>query len=79
MKRKSRFREIMLEIICELALTLVCFGLGALILHLFGVDGKSLLNMDSDLVVLVGVGIILAIFVAVYFLVQFIKKRKNKK
>ena len=79
MKRKSRFREIMLEIICELALTLVCFRLGALILRLFGVNGKSLLNMDSDLVVLVGVGIILAIFVAVYFLVQFIKKRKNKK
>ena len=76
-KKTSRFREIMLEIICELALTLVCFGLGALILHLFGVDGKSLLDMDSDLVVLVGVGMILAIFVAVYFLVQFIKKRKK--
>ena len=77
MKRKSHFREVILEIACELALTLVCFGLGALILHLFGVDEKSLLDMDSDLVVLVGVGIILAIFVAVYFLVQFIKKRKN--
>ena len=76
MKRKSRFREIMLEIICELALTLVCFALGALILHLFGIGGKELLNTDSDLVVLVGVGIILAIFVAVYFLVQLIKKKK---
>lgn len=77
MKRKSHFREVILEIACELALTLVCFGLGALILHLFGVDGRSLLDMDSDLVVLVGVGVILVIFVASYFLVQFIKKRKK--
>ena len=76
-KKTSRFREILLEIACELALTLVCFGLGALILHLFGVDGRSLLDMDSDLVVLVGVGVILVIFVASYFLVQFIKKRKK--
>ena len=78
MKRKSRFREIMLEIICALALTLVCFALGALILHLFGIDGKELLNMDSDLVVLVGVGMFLAIFIVSYFLVQFIKKKKKK-
>ena len=77
MKRKSHFREVILEIACELALTLVCFGLGDLILHLFGVDGRSLLDMDSDLVVLVGVGVILVIFVASYFLVQFIKKRKK--
>ena len=69
----------MLEIICELALTLVCFGLGAFILHLFGVDGKSLLNMDSDLVVLLSVCIFLVVFIASYYFIQFIKKRKNKK
>lgn len=68
----------MLEIICELALTLVCFALGALILQLFGIDGKELLNTDFDLVVLVGVGIFLAIFIVSYFLVKFIKKKKKK-
>ena len=33
---------------------------------------------DPDLVVLVGVGIFLAIFIVSYFLVQFIKKKKKK-
>ena len=77
MKNKLKFREAVFEIVCELVLTLVCFGFGALILHLFGVDGKALFEIDPDIVALVGIGIFLAIFIASYFLVQLIKKRKK--
>lgn len=76
-KKHLRFREAMLEIILELSLTLICFALGAFILHLFGINGKELLETDFELVALVGVGMILVIFIASYFLVQFIKKRKK--
>lgn len=77
MKNKSKFREIVLEIVCELVLTLICFGLGALILRLFGVDGKALTEFDSDLVILIGIAVPVVIFIAVYYLVQFLKKRKK--
>ncbi len=78
LKNKPKFREVVLEIICELGLTLVCFGIGALMLHLFGVNAEVFENIDSELVVLVGIAALLIIFVAVYFLVQLFKKKQRK-
>ncbi len=78
MKRKSKFKEIVLEIVLEIALTAVCFGVGALIFRAFGIRWEALFELDPELVVLVGIIVPLAIFALIYFVVQAIKK-KNKK
>ena len=77
MKRtKKEILTALLEGLCELALTLICFGIGALLLHLFGVDITST-DIDFDLIILIGVGIFLALFIGAYFLVQWIKGKRK--
>ncbi len=79
MKRtKKEIGMALLEGLCELVLALICFGIGALLLHLFGVDFTSA-DIDFDLIILIGVGVFFAVFIAVYFLVQWIKKRLGGK
>ena len=72
-KRKKNIGGALLEGLGELVLTAVCFAIGALVLSLFGVtlDAPSL---DGDLVVLLGTLIFLAVFLAIYALVQWFKK-----
>ena len=72
MKRtKKQIGMALLEGLGELLLTLFCFGIGALILRLFGVD---VFAIDSDLLVLLGTAVFVGVFVAVYFLIQWIKR-----
>ena len=72
MKRtKKQIGAALLEGLGELLLTLFCFGIGALIVRLFGAD---VFNIDSELLILLGVAVFLAIFTAVYFLIQWIKR-----
>ena len=78
MKRsKKEILRALLEGLCEVVLSLVCFGIGVFIISLFGVDFKSL-GLDADLVLLIGIVVFLIIFLITYFLVQYIKKRINK-
>lgn len=77
MKRtKKEILTALLEGLCELALSLICFGIGALLLHLFGVDITST-DIDFDLIILIGVGIFLALFIGAYFLVQWITGKRK--
>jgi len=72
MKRtKKEIGFALLEGLLELVLALFCFGIGALILSLCGVD----FTIDYDLVILLGVAVFLVVFIGAYFLVQWIKKK----
>ena len=72
MKRtKKQIGLSLLEGLGELLLALFCFGIGAWIVSLFGVD---VLAIDSELLVLLGTAVFVVVLVAVYFLVQWIKR-----
>ena len=77
-KDKKRIGRALLEELGELVLTLVFLGIGLLVATLFGVDFKSP-DTDYDLIVLVGVGVFLVVFVIIWALVQCIKKISKKK
>lgn len=77
-KQKTRIGEALLEILLELLMTLIFFGIGALILYLFGVNLDAL-NLDGDLVILLGIVAFAAIFGAMFALVAYIKKIFTKK
>lgn len=76
-KEKRRFREALLEALGELVLTLVFFGIGALVLNLFGID-ISFAEADPDLIALLGILAAVACFGLVYLAVSLIKKRKRE-
>ena len=65
--------EGLLEGLAEIVLTLICFGIGAFIVSLFGVSLDSP-NIDGDLIILLGIVVPVVIFGAVYTLVQWFKK-----
>lgn len=77
-KRKVRIGEALLEILVELLMTLIFFGIGALILYLFGVNLDAP-NLDGDLIVLLGIVAFAAVFGAIFALVAYIKKIFTKK
>jgi hypothetical protein len=76
-KDKKRIAEGLLEGLAELVLTLIFFGIGAYIVSLFGVDFDSS-NMDSDLIILLGI-VAVAVTVGVsVVLARWIKKMIRK-
>ncbi len=75
--KKNPFLTAVQEIGWEVLLTVGCFGLGALILWAVGVDFETI--MESDWAVILGCGVFIVVFVAVYALVNFIKSRKKDK
>lgn len=76
--RKARFGEALLEIVVELLMTLIFFGIGALILSLFGVNWDAP-DLDGDLIVLLGIVAFAVVFGAIFALVAYIKKIFAKK
>ena len=70
---KKKLSEGLLEAILEIVLTLIFFGIGALIIGLFGVELDSL-DTDGDLIVLIGIIVPIVLFGIVYALVRFFKK-----
>lgn len=72
-KSKRKIDPALLEGLGEPVLTFICFGIGAFIVSLFGVELDSP-DIDSNLIVLLGVVVLLIIFVIVYALVQRFKK-----
>ena len=72
---KKRAGAVILEIIGEVVLTLLCFGIGAIIIAWFGIDFKEL---DGDWIVLIGVGVLIAVILLAYFLTQWLKKINKK-
>ncbi len=77
-KDKKKLKEALLEGLLEIVLTVICFGIGALIVSAFGVDFDTL-NTEFDWVILLGCAVFLVLFVLVYAFVQWLKKiSKNK-
>ena len=73
-KDKKRFKEVFSEAFGEIVLFLILFGIGALILWLFGLDWNAP-NIDGDLIVLIGIIVPLVVFGIVSALVDWIKKK----
>ena len=73
MKKTKRILGAVLEGLAEIVFTLICFGIGAFIISLFGVNLDSP-NVDGDLIVLLGIAVFVVIFGVVCVLVQWFKK-----
>ena len=73
-KDKGKLKEALLEGLLEIVLTLIFFGIGALIVSAFGVEFDSP-NFDFDLIVLLGIIVFVVVFGLVYALVQWLKKK----
>lgn len=65
------------EIVGELLLTLIFFGVGALVIALV-FDSSKIEKIDSDLTVLIGVAVFLLLFAAVVAIVKIVKRLKNR-
>ena len=77
-KAKKKIRTVLLEIVAEIVLTLLCFGIGTFIIGLFGVSLDSP-NIDGDLIILLGIAAFLVIFGAICALVAWFKKKAINK
>ena len=75
--RKEEFKESLGECIGEIVFALISFGIGALVFSLFG-SGRKVSEMDSDIVILVGMFATLALIIAIGGLLYWIEKRKRK-
>ena len=79
MKRdKKRVKEGLIEALLEIVLTLVFFGIGALIVGVFGLEIDAP-NIDFDLIVLIGIVALAFIFEIIFALIKLCKKMKNRK
>ncbi|MBQ4102572.1 MAG: hypothetical protein IJC85_06805 [Oscillospiraceae bacterium] len=76
MKKDNRkIKEKLLDVAFEFVLMLVLFGIGALILGLFGVE-INIASIDPEFVILVGIVALFLFFGIGYLLVKGIKKKK---
>ncbi len=79
MKREKRkFKEAFFEGLLEIVLTLIFFGIGALVVSAFG-DELDSPNIDFDLIVLLGIIVPVVVFGLVHALVQWLKKTIKSK
>ncbi len=72
-KDKKKLKEAFFEGLLEILLTLIFFGIGALIFSAFGVELDSP-NIDFDLIVLLGIVVPVVAFGIVCSLVHWLKK-----
>lgn len=65
---------------CEITIILPSFGIGVLVIFLLDAEA-DLLSMDFEGIVLIGIAVLGALFVAVYALVRLLKKiiKANRK
>lgn len=69
---KKQLGGAVLEAIVEIALTLICFGVGALFFSLIGVELDSP-HLSDDVIILVGLILPFAVFWIIHALVEWIK------
>ena len=77
-KKGDKIKEALLEIVVEVGAGLLFMGIGALVAYLCGVDLGSE-NTDWELVTLIGAIIFIVGLFLVAFVVNFFKKKKEKK
>ena len=68
----------LLDAIIELVVTAICIGIGVLVAWLLGVDINAE-STDFDLIIVLGVAVVIAIILAVYFIRKLIVKISDKK
>ncbi|MBO5373921.1 MAG: hypothetical protein J6A54_00545 [Clostridia bacterium] len=71
---KKRLKENLLDAILEVVFGVICIAIGAGVLMLFG---KSIDDMDFEVMALIGIGVIVAIAILVYLAFRMIKKKKS--
>ena len=79
--KKDAFKENLLEGILEIVFTVIFFGIGAVLVLLFGELFKldlDVFSMDEDLIVILGIVAFFVICAIVALLVNIIKKRTKK-
>ena len=75
---KKKIKDAFLEGLIEIVLSLICFGIGALIISAFGVKLNSL---NFDLIILLGVIVFIFCFcdcICISTMVQEINQRQTK-
>lgn len=72
-KDKKKIGEALLEALGELVLMLIFFGIGILIMGLFGVELDSP-GLDDELIILSGIIAFVVIFAIIWIPLQWIKK-----
>lgn len=75
-KQKTKFGEALLEALLEIVLAIICFAVGAFVMHLFGVDFAE---MDSDLLILIGMFAFFFVLLLVCIIVQWAKSIAKSK
>ena len=75
MKNRQSKKEALLEALLEIVFAVVGLGIGFLIINLFGGDA---MEMEADLLILIGTAVVFALICFVLILIHFIKKKKNK-
>ena len=75
--KREKFKEAALEVLIELGALAVLFGLGALILYLFGKPELAL--KDPELTALIGIGVVLAVLSPVIVMAYVARKRRRAK
>ena len=77
-KDKKPFREVLLQVIIELLLTLTIFGIGALIISLMGISLDSA-YLDFETICLIGIFAPIILYIIIYATIKWIKKVFKKK
>ena len=72
-KDKKKLKEVFFECLLEIVLTLIFFGIGALIVSALGIKLDSP-NIDFDLIILLGILFSFVVFGLVCTFVQWLKK-----
>ena len=75
---KKKIGWALLEILAEVLVAIICLVIGMVVLSFFGVDFKTL-DVDYDIIALIGSIIFFAVFSLAYLIVQWLKKNiKNE-
>ena len=72
-KTKENLKERIIDVLLELALGVLCLAIGIGILVLLG---KGIDEIDFEIAMLIGAGIIIALTIIIYLVVKSIKKKK---
>ena len=77
-KEKKKNKEALSEGIAEIVLTIIFFGIGVLIISLFGISIDSP-HIDYDLLCLIGIVSVFGSFAIICAIVKWIKKAIKRK
>ena len=72
-KDKKKLKDAFFEGLLEIILTLIFFGIGAIIVSAFGIELDAP-NIDFDLIVLLGIIVLAVALIFAFALVKWLKK-----